>query len=267
MRTVTWLIQTNLIDYQQQVDVRNYALAAGASVKEVVVIPMHEGLVFPEPITEEDGIVIPYGSTSMVKRAFADHVFEGLCYNPGTARVDRWLRERDDLLNNDITICRVDQLHTFMPDQNPNSYWFIRPLSDLKVFQGTCVQLREIRRWQTSKESRSSQIDPGTMVVVAEAKSIFAEYRYFIVGGKVISGSEYHVGGRKLPKRVEDFERLANAQAMANLWLPHENCVMDLAETEEGMRVIEFNTINCAGFYNHDINAVIEALTHYYQTR
>lgn len=267
MRTVTWLIQSNLVDFQQQLDVRNYAIAAGARVKEVVVVPMENKLTFPEPLSEEDGIVIPYGSTSLVKRALADHAFEGLCYDPDTARVDRWLKERDDLLNNNITICRVDQLHTFMPDHNADSYWFIRPLSDLKVFQGTCVPLREIRRWETSRESRSFQIEPGTAVVVAEAKNILAEYRYFIVGGKVISGSRYHPGGRKLPERVVDFERLANAQVMANGWLPHENCVMDLAETEEGMRVIEFNTINCAGFYNHDINAVIEALTHYYQTR
>lgn len=275
MRTVTWLIQTNLVDIQQQLDVRKYALAAGARVKEVVVIPMEDSIQLPVSLNAfEDGVIIPYGSTSLVKRIHVLNelcdgypAFRGLCYDTETFRVDRWIKERDDLLNSDITVARVDQLHNYLLDENPDSYWFIRPLSDLKVFQGMCAQLREIRQWKTSKESRSFQIEDDTLVVIAEAKQILAEYRYFIVGGTVISGSRYHPGGRKLPERVIDFERLTNAQLMANAWLPHENCVMDLADTEDGLKVIEFNCINAAGFYNHDINAVVEALTRYYQYR
>jgi len=51
---------------------------------------------------------------------------------------------------------------------------------------------------------------------------------------------------------------------MANKWLPYDCVVMDIAELATGeYKVVEFNSINSSGFYEHNITAVVEALSNY----
>lgn len=49
---------------------------------------------------------------------------------------------------------------------------------------------------------------------------------------------------------------LQRAQEKSNIWLPH-CCVMDLAETDDGLKCIEFNSINASGFYDCNIEKII----------
>ena len=261
---VTWLIQSNLVDVEQQLEVRRYALEAGARVKEVVVIPHDEHLHIPEPITEEDGVVIPYGSTTMNRRVEANHSFKGFEYSAEAFDVKTWLANRTDMLNQAVVYVKAKDLGQLFPDANPDGYWFIRPQFEQKAFQAKCIPLREIRAFNNSKESGNFQIDPELSIAVSPPIDILAEYRFFVVGGKVISGSRYYVGGRKKPIRVDDIALIGAAQQMADGWLPFPNCAMDLALTEVGLRVVEFNCINSSGFYNHDVRAVVEALTQYH---
>jgi len=46
----------------------------------------------------------------------------------------------------------------------------------------------------------------------------------------------------------------------ADKWLPNRNVVMDLALVDNELKVIEFNCINCSGFYNHDVRKIFDAL-------
>jgi hypothetical protein len=73
----------------------------------------------------------------------------------------------------------------------------------------------------------------------------------------------YRIRGQRLVKREVDADVIAEAQRLADKWLPNQTCVMDLALTDEGVKVIEFNCFNSSGFYYHDIRAVAEAVTNY----
>jgi ATP-grasp domain, R2K clade family 3 len=36
-------------------------------------------------------------------------------------------------------------------------------------------------------------------------------------------------------------------------WQPHEAFVIDVCETSDGLRIVEINTLNAAGFYAGDV--------------
>ena len=94
----------------------------------------------------------------------------------------------------------------------------------------------------------------------------------FVVKGKVVTSSQYKSGtdvvgysDDQTDERVTKF-----AQNMANLWHPvvlGEPCVLpakayalDIAETPDGLKVIEINTINSSGFYGADVQKIIMAI-------
>ena len=83
------------------------------------------------------------------------------------------------------------------------------------------------------------------------------------VGGKVISGSTYKMHKQRLVQRETDRAVIREAQELADGWLPHDVCVMDIALTKDGPKIIEFNCFNSSGFYYHDIGAIVAAVTKY----
>jgi hypothetical protein len=100
--------------------------------------------------------------------------------------------------------------------------------------------------------------------VLCEPQNIKAEWRWFVVGGKVISGSMYRAHNQLRKMRVVEQDLINEAQLLADKWLPDECCVMDLALVGEELKVIEFNCINSSGFYDNDVNAIFEALWNYH---
>ena len=98
------------------------------------------------------------------------------------------------------------------------------------------------------------------MVVVAGVRQIRRECRFFVVGRRVITGSQYRVGARVAYAPVIDEAMTRYAQRMADKWSPAEAFCLDIAETDEGYRVIEINCINSAGFYAANIPALYHAL-------
>ncbi len=49
-------------------------------------------------------------------------------------------------------------------------------------------------------------------------------------------------------------------------YTPHTIFVMDIAETNEGFKIIECNCFNGTGFYGHDIKAIIQSITNHLKT-
>ena len=74
----------------------------------------------------------------------------------------------------------------------------------------------------------------------------------------VVSGSERAMKGQTQQKEEKDEKVIAEAQTFADKWLPHENCVMDIALVDGKPKVIEFNNINGSGFYDHDVEKVFD---------
>lgn len=141
---------------------------------------------------------------------------------------------------------------------------FLRPATDDKPFAGRMFSPEEFHAWQPRVIDlgldQSDGLNPDTLIQLCAPKNIGAEYRYWIVGGEIITSSRYKANGRVryvhgAPAAMDDFVR----QAVAD-WQPHRAFVIDVCETQDGPRIVEINTLNSAGFYAGDMARVVDAL-------
>lgn len=140
---------------------------------------------------------------------------------------------------------------------------FIKPVSDLKTFGGLVVQAG-----QTLREALDRvQLDfvPGAEdfpIYIGPIRKIESEFRVFVVGGKVVSISRYRLRGQLLYTRVRPDSHIAEVLGeLALLEKPLPAYVCDIAEVPGGkFQIIEYNCINCAGFYAADGQAILKAL-------
>lgn len=262
MNKVTWVVQTNLISDFTTHSVWYAAQDNGCDTKEAVIIPFQDELGNEEDLLTMDvnGIVIPYGSCKLT-RISKIRGWRGNCYDEDTFRSDIWLEKRDDMLNSESHFMKVKDTAEFFKDTPDSDQWFIRPVKDLKQFNGTVADVADIRNWMNSTKSGNFSFGEDTEIMLAPVQTLYSEARFFIVGGKIVDGSYYKIGGRTHTANIKQQEVLDSAQKLADKWLPHECCVMDVADTDNGLKVIEFNTFNSSGFYDHNIPNIVKAMT------
>lgn len=153
----------------------------------------------------------------------------------------------DRLLNVDAWVGRLADVPPF---DRPS---FVRPILDSKVFNGKVFAWHDFVGWREGL--------PGdTRVLVAPRKTIYAEYRTWVVGGRVVTASQYRMGSavlydEKVPPDVIDF-----AQRAVDRWDPTPAYVLDVALIQAGLRIIEVNTINAAGWYKGNVGQIVAAL-------
>ena len=253
---ITWIIQSNFIDQTQAEIVAKYVIEDGGKVIGAKVIPFSEHLDLEEqPVNDK---VIVHGSTKLTKLAIKRD-WKGVFFNDKFDTVV-WNANRSDMLNHDAQVATVGEVDKLLVGLSDDLPMFIRPCLDLKAFNGTLTRVGEIKQWMKSTDSGNFSFDEHTMVSVAPAKQIQAEWRWFVIDGKIVSGSIYRLRGQRLTIREEDASVIKEAQRFADVWLPASTCVMDLALTDEGVKCIEFNCFNSSGFYNHDIEAIVKAV-------
>lgn len=140
---------------------------------------------------------------------------------------------------------------------------FIRPDAVTKTFTGQVVRPNDYKSF-IEKTDAMSGIGEGTWIFTSDPVSITAEYRYFIVGGKVVAGSQYR-RDNKLDIRQDTSltaDQLAKIVAEWK-WQPDDCYVVDIADTDFGPQIIEFNSMSCAGLYACDQKAIIESVSHF----
>ena len=106
----------------------------------------------------------------------------------------------------------------------------------------------------------SKWLNLETFVAISEPRTIYREYRFFVVYGKVVTGSLYKLGGRAQQGLCLDQEIIDFAQARVDQWSPADCFVIDIGLTEEGLKVIEMGCMNGAGFYASDISKLLQAI-------
>lgn len=222
-------------------------------------IPFSHEIVANEPLEGRD--FIPYGSTFFTKEAH-QRGWRGCYYDPATFTYAEALKQRPDMLNDGLMT--VDEAIAVLSDAKPDSRWFLRPSADLKNFCGHVCVAAEAAPWLTEALVRESDTiakhSHADLVVLNAVKDLWCEWRYFLIDGKIVSGSVFRFQGKLHPTPVTSQKTLDEAQALADGWLPHKHCVMDLAMTTEGLKVVEFNCINASGFYGNDMEPVFRGL-------
>lgn len=138
---------------------------------------------------------------------------------------------------------------------------FIRPVDDGKAFTGEIVDYQKLFAWQERiRYLNSEQLTPSLPVQISSVKSIFREYRFFVVEGKIVTGSMYNEDNKLIRRALENQDKpvIKFAEEMINIWRPADVFVIDIAVLNEGgLKIIEINNANASGFYESDIGAFI----------
>lgn len=257
MKTM-WLLQGNLVDKEHYSEIVSAISELGIKYETFDIIPFDTT---PINVDETEYRIIPYGSTNMMEKCIEKN-YSGFFYNRFDSKPSTWIEKRDDILNQNPIICPLSEAKEYMKIHK-HKMFFIKPNKDLKDFTGEILDGKSIERWINDISFGKYLFNEDLEVIISEPKYIKWEARFFIVGRKVVSASYYRKGGYMHREEITDNELLNTAEEMASKWLPYECVTMDLCETNEGIKIVEFNNINCSGFYKCDILKVVRELTMY----
>lgn len=95
---------------------------------------------------------------------------------------------------------------------------------------------------------------------MASCKTILAEYRFFVFDGEVATGSRYKLGQRVEASTVVPASVLAYVKEQIGCWQPNRAFAIDIAETSDGLKIIELNSAHSAGFYAADLGRIVDAV-------
>lgn len=224
------------------------------SYQIVKVIPFsHE--VTPEPVSKDRIMVSGSTALSFIGQEKGWCVFFNDNFNHKA-----WVENiKEELLNADALVGKFGEV---VPQWEK---FFVRPVEDRKVFAGQLIHKDEFARWrqQTQDAHRDgyTTLTPDTEIVISPLKNIHSEWRFFAVDGKVVTGSLYK-RYEKLYQQplMHDDEVIPYAQMVVDKWQPDRAFVVDVALTDKGYKVIEYNCMNSAGFYKSDVGKIVEAI-------
>ncbi len=134
--------------------------------------------------------------------------------------------------------------------------FFIRPDGGDKQFTGCTLRMSDSR----SIDYLVSRAGLSTMSYICPAQDVHNEYRLFMSGDKVITGSQYKKDGDIVHGPVGD-RIVAAAESFAKgNWYPDPLWVMDIHEDADGVpTVMELNSWSCSGWYQSDLRKIILA--------
>jgi hypothetical protein len=205
--------------------------------------------------------VILYGSVGWVKRCRDSSLAPWAFYDPEAFAASTWVPVFDrDALNGDGFVIELVELERRL--LNDRKTFHVRPDRDDKAFVGGVYDWRS---WaaMTDRRREERQSIPALSLpcFVSPVKEILAEHRCWFVDGILVDVSTYRKGGSQHVERCLDLSVMGEAQRLSEIYLPTKSVVMDVAETSEGCKVIEFNPINSSGWYAADVEAIFWAMS------
>lgn len=139
---------------------------------------------------------------------------------------------------------------------------FIKPSSDGKAFVGDILFPGETVEQFISNKMHSSSIWDEWVLVDPE-KKVKKEYRFFILNGEVITGSQYYENHSLKVRRLDnsDNDAISCAREYARLYQPEELFTLDIClEKDNSWSIVEYNCFNCSGFYLCNLEQLKEAV-------
>lgn len=253
-----WVLQDNLFKETEWQSLVDHLERWNIPYSVHKVVPF-VGELIPD-IDISDGKAVCFGSYSMrhiaKKKGWTPGVYDLEPFN-FLMQLEHWGKE---MLNADAWVGRFG-------DAKFEGSKFIRPILDSKSFAGRVFDQEEFSEWQSkihAGDDFGDSVTSDTIIQVCEPKEIWSEVRYWIVDGNIVTRSIYKIGDRvQYSDQVDSrFDYYASALVQPSIigWNPLPAFVLDVCETPEGMKIVEINTINAAGFYAGDIPSIIMAL-------
>ncbi len=159
----------------------------------------------------------------------------------------------DELLNKDFMVGDLWELNPI------DEEFFIRPTGNTKLFTGQTVTREEFLSWQ-KQECKENSPYLGQKLMISPTQEIQAEYRFFVVNQNIVTSSCYKENNLIRTIRKPSHELISYTTKMINKFPLAKAFVIDIAETNNGFKVIEYNNINTSGLYNCDEFLIVQAI-------
>lgn len=222
-----------------------------------------------EPYIDTTQNIMAFGATSLTRIAKARGWYPGTYMNENFT-YEKWSEGYglENILNPDSIVQRLGDYFDLSGFEGTNV--FVRPVLDSKTFNGEVKSKYDFKDWQqtikfmeefmTDELVDIPMLNKDTIIAVAAAKKIYSEYRLFVVDRTIVTASMYKLGADLTITEDVDKRVLWFAQGMIQQWRPAQAFVMDIADTPDGLKVIEINNINSSGFYACDPQKIIVAI-------
>lgn len=201
--------------------------------------------------------VFPFGAVKMSWLAKKLNWYPGsqLCDNHDYMVYSKYYKE--NLLNYDSKIIKFGDKDFFNYE-----LFFARPTHDSKVFTG---RVFDMDQWEKFREEQltnghSSILSIDTPIQISSVKKIQKEIRFWIVKGKIITASQYSLGGRFCTDEFVDEEAFTYVNKMIKIFELNETFIMDVCLTNGEYKIVECGCTNSAGFYKADLQKLLIGL-------
>lgn len=200
-----------------------------------------------------DDLVFVLGTTSMKDVSEAHGWTPGFIDAP--TQPECFAAWGDHMLNIDARFGRLGDI------EPPADEFFIRPDQTGKAFPGKVIKAGEFDDWRRDLMAQvPSRVTAATKVMVSPMKTIWSEYRCIVVDGEFVTGSRYKTG-RTWSESPDVGNRIIRyVTERASQWRPRRAICIDVADTPEGLKVIETNSVSAAGFYANDMARFVDAI-------
>ncbi len=254
-----WLLQNNFVE--RMTARLAWALRAqGEALHDFSLIP---GEPLPEFPTEAYAApAFPYGSTALLARLSQDSRWAGRLFGDPGAFDQRTWHACPWLLNPNAAYLTLGTLRTAVREGTVPMSFFVRPVLEHKAFAGCVVQGRDLSVVERGPQGQPREQREGLLVAVSQLRpDIEAEYRFWVLDGVPRVASRYRHAGALAVSEVVPEDAWEAARRMAAHWTPTRFCVMDVARLpDEEWRIVEFNSVHCAGLYAAPLPYFIETV-------
>ncbi|TAK76942.1 MAG: DUF4343 domain-containing protein [Aquabacterium sp.] len=257
-----WILQRNFFNAQAFERLQDELQARGTP-HAVVDLRMRERLplaIETVPELDIDGPVFVLGSSSLGQAARRKGWTPGY-FDQGLDYRELLQHYGDRMLNADAVVAPLDQAYWWRTRER----LFVRPADDRKAFTGQVMHREDFESWRErvlalQRSGAWQALGGDDLVVLASPKDIHAEYRFHVVAQRVVTGSQYRLGRQscldaRVDPRVRDY-----AQSCVDTWSPNPAFCLDIADTPQGLKVLEINAINSSGFHASDLGRLVRAI-------
>lgn len=250
-----WIVQNNL-NFEVGIDnIKNILKSNNVELVEIDIYKNDENMYIKdtfdkfEPTDTKNIFVLgSYRLSRMAaERGFSPGSFSNDNFNYASW-TQNWTKEH--MLNGEYLKQKVTDIQ--IPEEWDSV--FARPLEDDKLITGGLFKKEDLLMALATKITDAHK---DKFLIISEKKTILAEYRFFVIDGKVVTGSLYKIRGQLITSDAIDKEALVFAQEMVDLWTPSQAFVIDIALTDKGPKIIEVNNISSAGLYKSDVNKIV----------
>ncbi len=217
----------------------------------------------PEPVITDRSDVVLFGSYTLWRYAEAHNL------TPGVYRIEPFVEEaawHPFLLNGpEAKRLLLRDIPATLSDNDKS--WFIRPVEDSKEEPGKVRATAEIIALAQKvlavdqNDIPNGSLRHDTELMLTAPARIQKEWRIWVVADQVVTMSLYKEGTRVMyrPEIDEDARAFAKDLVAANPGYAPAY-VLDICRTDEGLRMLETNCINAAGFYAADLMKLAAAI-------